>query len=418
MAQYPLDASTLHTVLGHAPAFIYVVDRDFNCLYMNRFQAPYTLEDVIGEPMEKYFTPDVAEFVFKFYDKVFDTGEDQNLEYFIDFPDGVRRWYYTALSALRDSSGEVTAIVCVTTETTEKKKIEEQHKQMQSDLVEASRRAGMTEVVTGVLHNIGNVLNSINVSAGMAVEQLGSSHLDMLIRAIKLMEEQGDDLPAFLASDPRGRKLPALMSRLGEQLMAVNTTARGELKRLMEQIELIRSTIDAQQSVARPRQVLEESSLGELVEKALSLFRIECDLKGIERSISAEGSTRVMLDRQATLQILLNLIRNAIEALLETHGTRKFEVKAYTSDDSVYFEISDNGCGISEENLVKIFNHGFTTKPHGHGFGLHSSAIAAQSMGGSLKATSEGPGRGAQFCLTLPKQLPPRGNFHVPPPPS
>ncbi|HWN67050.1 MAG TPA: ATP-binding protein, partial [Haliangium sp.] len=123
----------------------------------------------------------------------------------------------------------------------------------------------------------------------------------------------------------------------------------------------------------------------------------------------AKSSARILIDRQATLQILVNLIRNAIEALVENDGPRRLEVKAHANGESVCFEVIDNGCGIPEENCVKIFHYGFTTKPRGHGFGLHTSAISAQAMGGSLQATSDGPGRGARFCLTLPKHTVPPG---------
>jgi signal transduction histidine kinase len=64
--------------------------------------------------------------------------------------------------------------------------------------------------------------------------------------------------------------------------------------------------------------------------------------------------------------------------------------------------VRDNGIGIPPENLIKIFNHGFTTKRDGHGFGLHSGANAAKEMGGSLTAESNGPGLGATFTLELP----------------
>jgi two-component system NtrC family sensor kinase len=62
--------------------------------------------------------------------------------------------------------------------------------------------------------------------------------------------------------------------------------------------------------------------------------------------------------------------------------------------------------GIAPENLTRIFSHGFTTRTDGHGFGLHSAALAAQQMGGRLTAQSDGPGRGATFTLELPVAAP------------
>jgi PAS domain S-box-containing protein len=412
MAHLQLDVSSLHAILGHTPAFIYVMDLDFYVLYMNRFQPPYTAEDTIGAHIDKFFTPEVAAYSHRFYRKVIETGEDQNLDYFIDYPDGVRRWYYTRIAAMRDDAGTMTGIICNTTEVTAQKQAEQQIKLMQAELVAASRRAGMAEVITGVLHNIGNVLNSITVSATVAMESAASGHVDLLMRTIKLIQEHERDLGTFFTSDPRGRKLPSLLSQIGAQLFSGQAAARAELKRLMDQVGIIRSTIEAQQSMAKPREVLEEGSPGEIVERAVSMFRIDFDLEGIELEVTTESSARILIDRQATLQILVNLIRNAIEALIDIEGPRRLEVKTHTSDESVHFDVIDNGCGIPEENCVKIFHYGFTTKERGHGFGLHTSAVSAQSMGGSLQVESEGPGRGAKFCLILPRHAVPPPDEH------
>ena len=116
---------------------------------------------------------------------------------------------------------------------------------------------------------------------------------------------------------------------------------------------------------------------------------------------------QVQVEKQKVLQILVNLMRNARDALVESgrqgpaidlaHPNRR-----RSDEKKVVIEVIDNGVGIEEENLTKIFSHGFTTKRHGHGFGLHSSANAAKEMGGNLTAHSDGPGRGAVFTLELP----------------
>jgi signal transduction histidine kinase len=78
------------------------------------------------------------------------------------------------------------------------------------------------------------------------------------------------------------------------------------------------------------------------------------------------------------------------------------EISTRKSGSAWIFTIADNGIGIPPENLTRIFTHGFTTKKNGHGFGLHSSALAAKEIGGSLRAHSEGSGRGATFILEIP----------------
>jgi PAS domain S-box-containing protein len=409
MAHLDLDASSLQAILGQAPSFICVIDLDRHVRYVNRFEAPYTPESFVGQPLTTLLTPEVAAQVHRACDKIVETGEAQANEYFVDLADGVRHWYLTQLAPLRDSAGQLVGIISNTADVTAHKQAEQQLKALQAEVIAASRRAGMAEVITGVLHNVGNVLNSIVVSASVATESVSSGRIDLLMRTIKLIQEHEDDLATFFTSDPRGRKIPALLGQIGPQLAAEQGTARAELKRLVEQVGIIRSTIAAQQSMAKPREVLEESSLSEIVERAVSMFRIDLGLKGIELTIDATKSARILIDRQATLQILVNLIRNAIDALVATAGSRRIQVMARAEDESVRFEVIDNGCGIAAENCVKIFHYGFTTKEKGHGFGLHTSAISAQAMGGSLQVTSDGPGRGARFCLTLPRHAVPPG---------
>jgi len=113
---------------------------------------------------------------------------------------------------------------------------------------------------------------------------------------------------------------------------------------------------------------------------------------------------QVMTDKHKVLMILVNLISNAKYALDSAPvGQRCLTLRLEApAADRVRIEVRDNGMGIEPELLTRIFQHGFTTRDEGHGFGLHSSALAAQELGGMLTAHSEGPGRGATFTLELP----------------
>jgi signal transduction histidine kinase len=111
----------------------------------------------------------------------------------------------------------------------------------------------------------------------------------------------------------------------------------------------------------------------------------------------------ISTDKHKVLQILVNLVRNAKDACNETgHTDKRIVVRMTDAPHAVRISVTDNGVGISAANLVRVFNHGFTTKPKGHGFGLHSGALAAQELGGSLTVQSDGPGQGATFTLELP----------------
>src|SRR5206468_3937091 len=115
----------------------------------------------------------------------------------------------------------------------------------------------------------------------------------------------------------------------------------------------------------------------------------------------------VTVDKQKVLQILVNLIRNAKHACDETgRPDKRLTLGIANGNGRIKISVRDNGVGIPPENLTRIFNHGFTTRKDGHGFGLHSSALAAKEMGGSLSVHSEGQGRGATFILELPVSTP------------
>lgn len=124
-----------------------------------------------------------------------------------------------------------------------------------------------------------------------------------------------------------------------------------------------------------------------------------------------------LLDRHRTLQIMLNLLNNAWQALSDVAGDRLITVTLrHAAPDRITIGIEDTGCGIAAETLSKLFQHGFTTKPDGHGFGLHSSTCLTTEMGGSLVATSDGPSRGARFTLGVPcgLHIPKRKRFSAP----
>jgi two-component system NtrC family sensor kinase len=97
-------------------------------------------------------------------------------------------------------------------------------------------------------------------------------------------------------------------------------------------------------------------------------------------------------------------LRNAKYAVGESERTdKRITVSIFAAtEQTAHIVVSDNGIGISPENLTRVFAHGFTTKEEGHGFGLHSGALAAHAMGGSLNVASAGIGHGASFTLELP----------------
>ncbi len=290
-------------------------------------------------------------------------------------------------------------------EIAERERAEKELQQLHVQLLDASRQAGMAEVATGVLHNVGNVLNSVNVSATIVAEKLNVHRLNNLVRTANLLREQNGHIGDFLTSDPKGQLIPGYLADLSKHLVSERQEALSELDLLTKNIEHIKEIVSMQQNYARVAGVVEQLPPESLVEDALKMTISSLHRHHVEVIRDYEhGCPVVTVERHKTLQILVNLIRNSKHAMDDASPPTKLLTLRIRKNAAGFavITITDNGIGISENNLTKIFSHGFTTLKDGHGFGLHSAALAAQQMGGKLSAHSDGPGRGASFALELP----------------
>ncbi|MES2785920.1 MAG: AAA family ATPase [Pseudomonadota bacterium] len=280
----------------------------------------------------------------------------------------------------------------------------------QAQLVATARRAGMAEIANNVLHNVGNVLNSINVSASVVRNTISNSRIAGLTRAVDLINEHRHDLAHFIEADPRGKALWPYMNELVSALRTERQDALGDLDRLSRSVDHITYVVTTQQSHAGPSSVMEMTQVNEALEEAVQMCATVLDRVGVIISRDYRAVPALALDRQRVLQILVNLIANAAQALEEVPrelrllalGMKVAGAEAEVGADRLFITVRDEGVGISHEHLTRIFAHGFTTRRDGHGFGLHSSAVAAMEMGGKLTVFSDGPGHGATFTLELP----------------
>jgi PAS domain S-box-containing protein len=266
-----------------------------------------------------------------------------------------------------------------------------------------SRRVGMAEVATSVLHNVGNVLNSVNVSASLVTERLQHSKVPNLAKATEIMTAHAGDLGRFMADDERGRQLPGYLTMLAAHLAEEQSQTMSELRSLCENVEHIKAIVSMQQSYAGRSGLIEKLDAIEVMEGALRMIAGASGRHGIEVVREYTEAPAIAADKHKLLQILVNLVRNAKHALVASaEADKRLTVRIGPSESGVRLQVIDNGVGIPTENLSRIFAHGFTTKDNGHGFGLHSSALAAKEMNGALIADSAGPGAGAIFTLELP----------------
>jgi signal transduction histidine kinase len=278
---------------------------------------------------------------------------------------------------------------------------EQRRLELQMQLREVSRHAGMAEVATGVLHSVGNLLNSLGVSTTMVLSGLRDSRVGNVSRVAKLLTENHSRLAAFFESDPRGREIPAYLGQLGEHLGAENRSLHAEMQAIATHIEHIGKIVAAQQTYALRGGLTEEVDVTELVDHAIALNFTGLPDVTVRRDYQI--APRITLDRHKLIQILGNLLGNARHALRDLEGgQRVLTVRLRPVAQSLAIEIEDTGVGIAPDVVTRLFTFGFTTKKDGHGFGLHASANLAKELGGDISVHSDGLGRGARFTLRLP----------------
>jgi PAS domain S-box-containing protein len=278
--------------------------------------------------------------------------------------------------------------------------------ELHRNLLDVSRQAGMAEIATGVLHNVGNALNSVNVSAGVITERLRGLRVSGVAKVAAMLREHAHDLASFFSGDVRGQQLPAYLETLSQQLATEQAALMTETQTLHQSVDHIKAVVSMQQSYARGSGMLEQVPVPRLLNDAMRLHAVSFERLGIQVHTEYAQVPSVVVDRHKLLQILLNLLTNARHALLDSaRPDKQLTLRVgQRAPGWLCIEVADNGVGIQPEHQQRIFTQGFTTKKDGHGFGLHSSALAAAEMGGSLTCTSPGPGHGAAFTIELPLQ--------------
>jgi predicted ATPase/signal transduction histidine kinase len=286
------------------------------------------------------------------------------------------------------------------------KRVEERTRELrqaQVQLVETARRAGMAEVATDVLHNVGNVLTSAIINVQTMNQTLGSSRLGRLKQSCDLLTEHRQTLADFLTKDRKGARLPDYLSALTEELLREQATLRDGMTAMSKHVEHIRAIVQLQQTYARSTIVTEECDPAHLLEDALSIQMATLKRHGIQVVREFSHVSRIRADKHKVLQILINLISNAKNAMASVpEGQRTLHLRLGKEGNTIRIQVPDNGMGIAPEVRDRLFSQGFTTRKGGHGLGLHSSALAARMLGGSLSLESEGPGKGATATLELP----------------
>jgi PAS domain S-box-containing protein len=408
-AELAYERDLLRVLLNNSPDHIYFKDDRSRFIKSSNAQARQfgvtSADELVGKTDFDFFAEAHARPAFEEEQEIIRTGQPMigKIEK-ESWKDGRRdSWVLTTKMPLRNKAGEIIGTFGISKDITPIKEAEARLKEAHEQLLETSRQAGMAEVATNVLHNVGNVLNSVNVSASVVLDHTRKSKLPQLAKVVGLLDEHAAELGAFITTDAKGRQLPAYLGQLAKQLDREQQQVIQELELLRKNIEHIKDIVAMQQSYAKISGATEVVQVAELVEDALRLNAGALARDGIELVREFGDVPPVTVQKHKVLQILVNLIRNARFACIESgRKDRQLKLQIAKTDNGVQVTIVDNGIGISPENLTRVFSHGFTTRKDGHGFGLHSGALAAKELGGALTIHSAGSGQGATAVLTLP----------------
>ncbi len=292
-------------------------------------------------------------------------------------------------------------------EVEERKRIQAEREELNRKLLERSRSVGMEDVASTVLHNVGNVLNSVNISVDVAMRALKRVPIDDIALLVALLQQHRHELVHYLSEDVQGKQIPSYLTMLAESVTENQAVVESELIGLSRNVDHIRQVVDRQIHLARSERTLwEPVCFQDLMEQALAIHRPTLDRRGYEIVERYDKELKGLCDRHQVLQILVNLVSNAqkaMEALPDKSHRLTLHLSAATDRPGfARFAVIDTGMGIASEDLPRLFTQGFTSRSNGHGIGLHSAMIAAKNLKGTLQAHSDGPGQGATFVLDLP----------------
>lgn len=323
----------------------------------------------------------------------------------IKISNGKYRWFYTTFQSFLNENSKI--LKGVSLDITVRKKAEQKITSLRNQLIFSSRLAGMADVASSTLHNVGNVLNSANVSIEFLKEFISQSKIKEMDAITVLLQKNLSRLSEYIATDPQGKYVPEYLIALLQKVKEEYELVSKEIENLSRHIAHVSDIIMAQNDIGRSSGMREKVFLPEVIDTALEMTDFSFEEHDIHIVKNYQKTPFVVADKVKLLQILLNLIRNSKDALMESSVDKKRTITISLKENNVtnqlIIKIKDSGIGISPENLKKIFSFGFTTKECGHGMGLHMSALNAKEMGGSLNVHSGGIGKGAVFDLVIPK---------------
>ena len=263
--------------------------------------------------------------------------------------------------------------------------------------IEQSFKAGMAEVAAGLLHNVRNAMMPAINNVSMAREA-------MILRSDRNVSLAIDEIGEPGTDAERREKLLKFLSTSHERSVQKRAEAVDYLANVLDQLDQAADAVRAQEAFANPKPVLERVKLGEVLDVAVGVIPADV-LTGITIDIAREArGIRVSAHRVPLMQVIGSVLMNAVDSILETGsslGRISIDARRIDGGGKVALTISDDGAGMNDDRLDRLFDRDFTTKEGVRGLGLHWSANALAGMGATISAASDGPGTGAEFRILL-----------------
>lgn len=391
--------SEMNAILDNAPNAIISLSPDGKILSSNAASEQVlecTREELAGINISEIISEKNAELFFSIMS---DDGLNNKIEVDIKLKNGEIR--PVELSGCRYNHNKRIQLICIIRDLTEIREQEKRTAEIQKEYREVSRHAGKAEVATEILHNVGNILNSVNVTISLICSRLKKMPVDKFSQAANMLEEY-KDIIAKESSSGKGALVVDYIKKFSDKLSNTKTDQLNDFVMLADRIDHIKAIVKTQQEHAKLVSVIEDVDVNALLDDLLELNKVTFSNNDI-RVIKNYGLIKpVVTDRHKLMSVLVNVINNARDALKGSPNMRTLNIDTVENEYNITIKITDNGVGISSDNLMKIFNHGFTTKDAGHGFGLHSCANTIKELGGELELNSDGNNCGCEVLLQLP----------------
>ena len=286
------------------------------------------------------------------------------------------------------------------------------HPDMEQGVRRLAYQAAVGEVATGVLHNIGNLLNSVNIGTQHLFEIVDDTKIPKLLRANELFKKNFHCIQDYVNNDPGGKHLLSFYENVSEFLAQDQNMIKEELLELKKYMALIKDLIETQQDYARRGKGRAKLLLPKLIDRALRVENAALKKDHITVLKDYKDDGLIFARTSKVLHIFLNLFKNARESMVarDAKDRNLFVSVSRAEDHSLEVRVRDNGVGIAPEHLTSLFDYGFSTKQDGHGFGMFSCLQSMEELGGSIEAFSDGPSRGAEFKLVFPPYRPDSGS--------